>query len=60
MDLRVERLRLMTNNPAKLSALDGYDFKVVARVVLPVRATDDNRVYLRSKRDRMGHLLGEL
>jgi len=60
MDLGIERLRLMTNNPAKLRGLDGYDFAIVGRVALPVRATDHNLDYLRTKGRRMGHLLDQL
>jgi 3,4-dihydroxy 2-butanone 4-phosphate synthase/GTP cyclohydrolase II len=60
LDLGVTKLRLMTNNPAKLSGLDRYGLEVVDRVSLPTRTTSDNLAYLQAKRERLGHLLPEL
>jgi 3,4-dihydroxy 2-butanone 4-phosphate synthase/GTP cyclohydrolase II len=60
MDLGIERVRLMTNNPAKFRGLAGYGLEIVERVSLPPRATADNIAYLRAKRDRLGHLLPPL
>jgi 3,4-dihydroxy 2-butanone 4-phosphate synthase/GTP cyclohydrolase II len=59
-DLGVRTMRLLTNNPAKRAALDGYGLRVVGRVPLPSRLHPENVRYLRTKRDRMGHLLEEL
>jgi 3,4-dihydroxy 2-butanone 4-phosphate synthase/GTP cyclohydrolase II len=56
-DLGVESLRLLTNNPAKVSALARFGIKVRDRVPLPVQATPDNLRYLTAKRDRLGHQL---
>jgi 3,4-dihydroxy 2-butanone 4-phosphate synthase/GTP cyclohydrolase II len=56
-DLGVRSMRLLTNNPAKRSGLEGYGLRVVGRESLPVRAHPENVRYLRTKRDRMGHLL---
>jgi 3,4-dihydroxy 2-butanone 4-phosphate synthase / GTP cyclohydrolase II len=56
-DLGVRSMRLLTNNPAKRSGLEGYGLRVVGREGLPVRPTPENVRYLRTKRDRMGHLL---
>ena len=56
-DLGVRRMRLMTNNPGKYIALDGYGLEIVERVPLEVPATDRTRAYLEAKRDKMGHLL---
>jgi 3,4-dihydroxy 2-butanone 4-phosphate synthase/GTP cyclohydrolase II len=53
-------MRLLTNNPAKRAGLEGYGLEVVGREPMPVRATPENVRYLRTKRDRMGHLLDEL
>ena len=58
-DLGVNRLRLMTNNPAKYGGLEGYGLSVVERVPLTTVPTPENEGYLRTKRERMGHLLGE-
>jgi 3,4-dihydroxy 2-butanone 4-phosphate synthase/GTP cyclohydrolase II len=59
-DLGVRTMRLLTNNPAKRAGLEGYGLEVVGREPMPVRATPENVRYLRTKRDRMGHLLDEL
>ncbi|SFL44192.1 bifunctional 3,4-dihydroxy-2-butanone-4-phosphate synthase/GTP cyclohydrolase II [Geodermatophilus ruber] len=56
-DLGINRLRLITNNPAKYGGLDGYGLAVVGRVALPTVVTAHNVRYLRAKRDRMGHQL---
>ena len=53
----VERLRLLTNNPAKLAALADQGLEVVARVPLVVESTRENRAYLDAKRHKLGHLL---
>jgi 3,4-dihydroxy 2-butanone 4-phosphate synthase/GTP cyclohydrolase II len=58
-DLGVNRLRLMTNNPAKYGGLEGYGLSVVERIPLTTVPTPENEAYLRTKRDRMGHLFGE-
>ncbi|AXI80759.1 bifunctional 3,4-dihydroxy-2-butanone-4-phosphate synthase/GTP cyclohydrolase II [Peterkaempfera bronchialis] len=54
-DLGVVSLRLLTNNPAKLSALADHGLTVVGREPLPVQAGEHNLRYLLTKRDRMGH-----
>ena len=59
-DLGVRTMRLLTNNPAKRAGLEGYGLSVVGREALPVRPHPENMRYLRTKRDRMGHLLDEL
>lgn len=56
-DLGVGRVRLLTNNPAKCAALTTDGLEVLARVGLSTNATTDNVRYLRTKRDRMGHVL---
>ncbi len=59
-DLGIRSMRLLTNNPAKRAGLEGYGLSVVGREPLPVRAHPENVRYLRTKRDRMGHLLDNL
>jgi len=54
-DLGVRSLRLLTNNPAKLSVLKSFGFEVLGREALPVIITEHNRRYLTVKRDRLGH-----
>ncbi|MCW2530737.1 MAG: ribBA3 [Blastococcus sp.] len=57
VDLGVHTMRLLTNNPAKRAGLEGYGLRVTGRVPLPSHVTAENLSYLRTKRDRMGHLL---
>ena len=56
-DLGVERMRLMTNNPSKYVALSGYGLEIVERVQLEIPPNADSRDYLRTKREKLGHLL---
>lgn len=56
-DLGVGRIRLMTNNPAKVASLAAHGIDVSGRVPLHVGAGPANQAYLRAKRDLMGHLL---
>ncbi|MBL6279953.1 bifunctional 3,4-dihydroxy-2-butanone-4-phosphate synthase/GTP cyclohydrolase II [Micromonospora fiedleri] len=56
-DIGVRSMRLLTNNPAKRAGLEGYGLTVTGRESLPVRTHPENVRYLRTKRDRMGHLL---
>jgi len=60
VDLGVRSMRLLTNNPAKRVGLEGYGLTVVDRVPLSVWPNPENVHYLRTKRDRMGHELGQL
>src|SRR5262249_19567927 len=60
LELGVRRMRLLTNNPAKYHGLAGYGLEIVERVPLPPRATKENIAYLRTKRERLGHLLPEI
>jgi len=55
--LGLRKLKLLTNNPKKIVALDGYGLEVVERVKLDAGAHEDNIHYLQTKRDKMGHLL---
>ncbi len=57
VDLGLKKLRLMTNNPAKIVALEGYGLEVVERVPIVVVPNEFNRAYLRTKQEKMGHLL---
>lgn len=53
----VRRVRLLTNNPEKVAAMARLGIEVVERLSIEVPASADNRRYLETKRDRMGHLL---
>ena len=56
-DLEIKSLRLLTNNPHKVDSLRACGIEVAERVALPSKPGTDNLGYLRTKRDRMGHLL---
>jgi 3,4-dihydroxy 2-butanone 4-phosphate synthase/GTP cyclohydrolase II len=56
-DLNIRKLRLMTNNPTKRVALGGYGLEIVERVPIEITPNEVNEKYLRTKRDRMGHLI---
>ena len=55
-DLGLSTLKVMTNNPRKLVGLEGYGLEIVERVPLQADLTDENRAYLSTKRDKLGHL----
>ncbi len=57
VDLGVKKIRLMTNNPGKYVALQGYDLEIVERVAVVCEPTQDNIRYMNTKRERMGHIL---
>lgn len=57
-DLGMQEVRLLTNNPAKFDGLESHGVRVVEQVPLFGEQTPENSRYLRTKRDRMGHLLG--
>jgi len=56
-DLGVRKIRLMTNNPRKRVGLAGYGLEIVERVPIEVQPNPVNEHYLKTKRDRMGHLI---
>jgi 3,4-dihydroxy 2-butanone 4-phosphate synthase/GTP cyclohydrolase II len=57
VDLGITTMRLLTNNPAKYGGLDGYGLEIVERVPLESVPNPENIRYLRTKQQRMGHLL---
>jgi 3,4-dihydroxy 2-butanone 4-phosphate synthase / GTP cyclohydrolase II len=59
-DLGVRTMRLLTNNPAKRAGLEGYGLSIAERVPLETRPTPQNLAYLKSKREKLGHLLSNL
>jgi 3,4-dihydroxy 2-butanone 4-phosphate synthase/GTP cyclohydrolase II len=56
-DLGVGKIRLMTNNPKKVVGLHGYGLEIVERVPLEAEPHEHNEKYLKTKRDKMGHLI---
>jgi 3,4-dihydroxy 2-butanone 4-phosphate synthase/GTP cyclohydrolase II len=60
VDLGVKNLKLLTNNPKKIVGLEGYGLHISERVPIEIPATETNRKYLSTKRDKLGHLLSSL
>ena len=60
VDLGVEQMRLLTNNPTKVVGLESYGLHITERVPLVVESNPENISYLRTKRDKLGHLFDAL
>ena len=60
IDLGVKSIRLITNNPRKIVALKGYGLKIVERVPLEIPPNDNNLCYLKTKKEKMGHILSSV
>ncbi len=56
-DLGVRQMQLLTNNPKKIVGLEGYGLKVVGRFPIEVLTESENKEYMKTKRDKMGHIL---
>lgn len=56
-DLGLKTIRLLTNNPRKIVGLEGYGLEIVEQVPIKVNPNPHNRRYLKTKREKMGHLL---
>ncbi len=56
-DLGVRKMRILTNNPRKLIGLEAFGLEVVEQVPIKIAPTDHNRRYLKTKKDKLGHLL---
>ena len=57
VDLGVRKLKLLTNNPRKITGLAGYGLDVVERIPAPVKQTKENRQYLKAKQAKLGHII---
>ncbi|MDR3043045.1 MAG: bifunctional 3,4-dihydroxy-2-butanone-4-phosphate synthase/GTP cyclohydrolase II [Desulfovibrio sp.] len=57
VDLGVRKMRMLTNNPKKIIGLEGYGIDVVERVPVELESCSFNEAYLRTKKEKMGHLL---
>lgn len=60
VDLGIKKMRLMTNNPKKIRGLEGYGLEVTERVPIEIDCKAENRRYLATKKEKMGHLLAHL
>jgi 3,4-dihydroxy 2-butanone 4-phosphate synthase/GTP cyclohydrolase II len=56
-DLGVRKMRLITNNPGKRAGIDGYGLKIVERIPLEIQPNAKNFEYLRTKKEKLGHVL---
>jgi 3,4-dihydroxy 2-butanone 4-phosphate synthase / GTP cyclohydrolase II len=56
-DLGIRSIRLLTNNPRKVIGLDAYGLRIVERVPIQIPPGEHNAGYLRTKREKLGHLL---
>lgn len=56
-DLGVKKVRLMTNNPLKLKGLSGHGIEIIERVPIQLNHNEKNLYYMKTKKDRMGHIL---
>ena len=59
-DLGITQMRLLTNNPLKFAALEGYGLQIVERVPIEAPPNEDNVKYLATKKEKLGHLLKEV
>jgi 3,4-dihydroxy 2-butanone 4-phosphate synthase/GTP cyclohydrolase II len=56
-DLGVRKMRLMTNNPSKYVAIEGFGLEIVERIPLEIAPSDATRKYLEVKKKKLGHIL---
>ncbi len=59
-ELGAKKLRLLTNNPKKRVAMTGYDLEIVENIAIEIEPNEHNEFYLKTKRDKLGHLLTKL
>jgi 3,4-dihydroxy 2-butanone 4-phosphate synthase/GTP cyclohydrolase II len=59
-DIGVRKMRLLTNNPKKIKGLEGYGLTVTERVPIEMEPTKDNVAYLKTKQEKLGHILNNL
>jgi 3,4-dihydroxy 2-butanone 4-phosphate synthase/GTP cyclohydrolase II len=57
VDLGVRKIKLLTNNPRKIVGLQGYGLEIVERIPIEVMPNSDNEKYLKTKRDKLGHII---
>ncbi|GAA0729098.1 bifunctional 3,4-dihydroxy-2-butanone-4-phosphate synthase/GTP cyclohydrolase II [Clostridium malenominatum] len=56
-DLGIKKVKLMTNNPKKLSGLSGYGIEIVERVPIELHLHEESEFYLKTKKEKLGHML---
>ena len=56
-DLDIKKIKLLTNNPKKIVGLEGYGLEIVEQVPIQIKPNKFNKNYLKTKREKLGHLL---
>jgi len=59
-DLGLKKINLLTNNPKKIVGLTGYGLEIVNRIPIEIHPKEENAYYLKTKKDKMGHILHEV
>jgi 3,4-dihydroxy 2-butanone 4-phosphate synthase/GTP cyclohydrolase II len=60
VNLGLQNIRLITNNPRKIVGIEGYGLKVVERIPIEITPQESNVHYLRTKKAKLGHLLNNV
>jgi 3,4-dihydroxy 2-butanone 4-phosphate synthase/GTP cyclohydrolase II len=60
VDLGIRKIRLLTNNPKKVVGLEGFGLRIEEEIRIQIPPTESNRKYLKTKKDKLGHLLDDM
>jgi 3,4-dihydroxy 2-butanone 4-phosphate synthase/GTP cyclohydrolase II len=57
INLGIKKIKLLTNNPKKVVGLNGYGLEIIERIPIEIQPNQNNERYLKTKRDKMGHII---
>ena len=57
INLGIKKIKLLTNNPKKVVGLNGYGLEIIERIPIEIQPNQNNEKYLKTKRDKMGHII---